>query len=186
MGHGTRARVIASALLSPVVFYWLLSLTWLILPGACAQAETSDQEKLRTIYKMYADYKKDFPDAPDISPQRAMELLKQGKAVFVDARPADERQVSMLPQAISQEEFLRDPAKYRGKTIIAYCTISYRSGVLASKLHKKGIDIYNLQGGLLAWVHEGGKVYDKKGVTKRIHVYGRRWNLPPKGYEAIW
>jgi sodium/bile acid cotransporter 7 len=168
------------------MLFWLLSLAWLALPGAYARAEPSDQEKLKAVYKMYADYKADFPGVPDVSPKQAMELLKQGQVVFVDARPADERQVAMLPQAISQEEFLRDPAKYREKTVIAYCTISYRSGVLASKLRKKGVEIYNLRGGLLAWVHEGGKVYDQKGPTKRIHVYGRRWNLPPKGYEAVW
>jgi sodium/bile acid cotransporter 7 len=44
----------------------------------------------------------------------------------------------------------------------------------------------NLRGGLLAWVHAGGKVYDANGETRRIHVYGRKWNLAPNGYDAVW
>ena len=46
--------------------------------------------------------------------------------------------------------------------------------------------IYNLRGGLLAWVLDGKKVYDTKGETRKIHVYGKRWNYPPSGYESIW
>jgi len=69
---------------------------------------------------------------------------------------------------------------------IGYCTISYRSGVLARGLNQKGIPIYNLRGGLLAWVHDGGKVYNGSKETHRIHVYGQEWNLGPEGYEAVW
>jgi hypothetical protein len=36
-------------------------------------------------------------------------------------------------------------------------------------------------------VHEGGKVVDQKGgETKRIHVYGRKWNLGPDSFEGTW
>ena len=51
---------------------------------------------------------------------------------------------------------------------------------------KKDFTLYNLRGGLLAWVHDGGEVVDEKGKTKRIHVYGRKWNLAPRSYEAVW
>jgi sodium/bile acid cotransporter 7 len=64
---------------------------------------------------------------------------------------------------------------YKDHTIIGYCTISYRSGKLAEKLGKKGIKMLNLKGGMLAWVHEGGKVYDDQhGETKRVHVYKKK------------
>ena len=86
----------------------------------------------------------------------------------------------------TENEFIKDPAKYKDAVKIAYCTISYRSGKFAQKLQKKGIPVYNLKGGILAWVHDGGKVYDLNGETHRIHVYGRKWNLGPKGYQAVW
>ena len=98
----------------------------------------------------------------------------------------EEQKISMLPGALKKEEFLSNLQEYKNEVIIGYCTISYRSGKLAKKLSKKGIIMLNLRGGILAWVHDGGKVYDQDGETDRIHVFGRTWNLAPKEYETIW
>jgi hypothetical protein len=51
---------------------------------------------------------------------------------------------------------------------------------------KKGITIVNLQGGILAWILEGGEVYDKSGKkVKRVHVYSDKWNYAPAGYGIV-
>jgi len=93
----------------------------------------------------------------------------------------------MIPGAVTEEQFLGNIEQYKNRIIIGYCTISYRSGKLAQELvNKQGITMYNLRGGLLAWVHDGGKIVNSKGETKRIHVYGRKWNLAPSGFEAVW
>ena len=43
-----------------------------------------------------------------------------------------------------------------------------------------------LQAGILAWLLEGGKVYDQRGdETKRVHVYGEKWDYAPAGYETV-
>jgi len=105
--------------------------------------------------------------------------------LFCDVRDENDQQVSMRPVAVTEKQFLTDPGQYRDRTLIGYCTISYRSGKLAERLKARGIVLLNLKGGLLAWVHAGGKVYDQSGETKRIHVYGRKWNLGPKDYEAL-
>jgi sodium/bile acid cotransporter 7 len=153
---------------------------------AIASDELSDQEKLKIVYKMYADYKKSFPEVEDVAPQVAMGLMKSEKVIFVDIREPEEQRVSMLPGAVTGEEFEKDVEKYEDHINIGYCTISYRSGKFARRLREKGVILYNLKGGLLAWVHEGGKVYDKRGETKRIHLYGKKWNYPPSDYEALW
>jgi sodium/bile acid cotransporter 7 len=150
-----------------------------------ADQSLTNDEKKAVVYEMYREYKKDFPDVKDITPKEAMELLKAGRILFVDTRKDAEMKVSMLPGAISEETYLKDKSLYRKKTIVLYCTISYRSGKLAQILSKQGVEAYNLAGGLLAWVLEGGKVYDQAGETKRIHVYGEKWNYPPGGYEAV-
>lgn len=149
-------------------------------------ASLTDEQKREKVFKMYAEYKKDFPEVQDIDPQLAMELANTGKVVFVDVRPAEERSVSLLPGAISADDFLKKPEKYDDYIKIGYCTISYRSGLFAREMNQKGIPMYNLRAGLLAWVHAGGKVYDERGETDRIHVYGQKWNLGPERYEAIW
>jgi sodium/bile acid cotransporter 7 len=146
----------------------------------------SDSEKRDKIEAMYQSYKKDFPGVPDIQISDAMRLLQEGKALFIDVREEKEQEVSMLPGAVTEKQFLKNPGKYRDRTLVGYCTISYRSGKLAEKLNAQGITLLNLKGGLLAWVHAGGKVYDQSGETKRIHVYGKKWNLGPRDYEAVW
>jgi rhodanese-related sulfurtransferase len=145
-----------------------------------------DAQNRARIESMYSGYKKEFADVADIDVRDAMQLDAEGRAVFVDVRKKKERRVSMLPGAIGKQELLKDPEKFTDQTLIGYCTISYRSGKLARKLKSRGITMLNLRGGLLAWVHEGGKVYDAQGETKRIHVYGPKWNLAPKDYETVW
>ncbi len=163
---------------------WVFSVGW--LPLGWAADRMNDAEKRAKIEAMYRNYKKDFADVEDIEPAAAMQLLKEDRALFIDVRDEREQEISMLPGAVTEKEFLRDPAKYGGRTLIGYCTISYRSGKLAAKLKKEGILLLNLRGGMLAWIHDGGKLCDRGGETRRIHVYGRKWNLGPDAYEAEW
>ena len=153
------------------------------LPTA-AKRELTDREKRDRVYAMYAQYKQSFPEVQDIMPSEAKDLMQNGRIQFVDTRRPEERAVSMLPGAISQAEFLKAPQRYAGATVIVYCTISYRSGLFAEDLSAKGITVYNLAGGLLAWVLEGGTVENANGETRQIHVYGDKWNYPPKGYTS--
>ena len=123
-----------------ILFYGLISL--LCLPhGALGDREMSDTNKKEAVYRMYAGYKKDFPAVRDISPQQAMEWLKKGTLLFVDTRKPAEMAVSMLPGSVSQQDFLNHPDQYKDKTVVAYCTISYRSGVFARDMAKQGITV---------------------------------------------
>ena len=159
----------------------------ILLTGLAATTKAlNDEEKRREVETMYENYKKDFPDVSDISAEEALALTRQSMPVFVDVRDPSEQAVSMLPGAITEKEFLKDPAAYRDRTVIGYCTISYRSGKLAQKLQEKGIRMLNLRGGILAWIHAGGKIYRDGKITNKVHVYGKTWNLAPSGYEAVW
>lgn len=155
-------------------------------PSALA-GEMLDAEKKDIVYRMYENYKRnDFPEVQDVDAKRAQELYEEGKAIFVDIRTPKEMAVSQLPEAVSESEFLKRPEpEYTDKTIIAYCTISYRSGVFAQKMSKRGRKVHNLEGGLLAWIHEGGKVFHDGKETRRVHLYGEDWDYPPSGYESV-
>ncbi len=147
----------------------------------------TDTEKRDIVYRMYANYKsEDFPQVKDISPQKARELLNEDKLVFVDTRRPEEMAVSMLPGAVAEEDFLKNPGQFKNKTIVGYCTISYRSGVFAREAADRGIAVVNLQGGILAWILEGGKVYDDAGnPVKRVHVFSDKWDFAPAGYKSV-
>ncbi len=138
------------------------------------------------IEKMAVDIKTKFPDTVEMDARHAIELMKDKKIVFIDVRRPEEQEQSMLPDAITAKTFLENPGKYKDSKKVGYCTIGYRSSIFAEKLKEMGISIYNLRGGLLAWVHDGGKVYNDRGESFRIHVYGRPWNLGPEGYEEVW
>ena len=169
-----------------IIHFWVLIVVLCLAGITRSDRELSDSEKKETVYRMYAGYKKNFPNVKDLSPRQAMELLNRDKLVFVDTRKPAEMAVSMLPGAVSRQYFLSHTNQYKDKTIVAYCTISYRSGIFARELAKDGITVLNLQAGILAWTLEGGKVYDKSGKkVKRIHVYGDKWDYAPVGYETV-
>jgi hypothetical protein len=47
------------------------------------------------------------------------------------------------------------------------------------------MNLRKLRGGILAWVHDGGRIYDRNGETKQIHVFGRKWNLAPQPHKPV-
>ena len=148
--------------------------------------ELSNAAKRQKVESLYEEYLAEFADTPDLSPLQAMGAIAGQKAVFIDIREPIEQQVSMLPGSITKNEFINNSNSYTDYVKIVYGTISNRSGKFAQNLQKAGVPVYNLRGGILAWVHDGGKVYDQNGETQRIHVYSRNWNLVPEQFEAVW
>ena len=155
--------------------------------GHAPQATTED-EPIERIESLYKKLSKKFRDVPDLSPKELVELQEQGDdaIVVVDVRPDEEREVSMIPGAISKSEFEASRAEYEGKTVVAYCTIGYRSGLWAKDLRADGWEAKNLRGSILAWTHAELPLEDTDGPTKRVHVYAEDWALAAEGYEPVW
>ncbi len=169
-----------------VIIGLLLSLSgWFVYHNQTSES-SSDVQKRQTIEKMVADYRANFPDTIEMDSSRAKELMQAKKIIFIDVRQPNEQEVSMLPDAIPHNVFLKNPEKYREYTKVGYCTIGYRSSRFTQAMKQNGVTIYNLHGGMLGWVHDGGKIYDKNGQSFRIHVYGRPWELAPEGYQEVW
>ncbi|MEM8673816.1 MAG: rhodanese-like domain-containing protein [Cyanobacteria bacterium P01_G01_bin.67] len=154
----------------------------------CHQAELRSEEwKQSQITIMYRQYSQEFPQVAGIAVEELQQLQQQNQElILVDVRSPEERAVSFIPGAISTEEFERNLAQYQQATIVAYCTIGYRSGKYAQKMQQRGIDILNLEGSLLAWSHVQGKLVDAQGATNQVHIFGRQWQLTAADYEAIW
>jgi rhodanese-related sulfurtransferase len=148
-------------------------------------ASITDKEKNDIVRKLYEKDKIEFQEVEDISPTSAQDLHARGEAVFIDVRTPEEQLVSMLPGAVTEKDLASTPSIVQGKTAVAYCTIGYRSGLYAADMGREGIRILNAQGGILAWVLSGGKVYHAGRETKRVHVYEEEWNYLPDGYEPV-
>jgi rhodanese-related sulfurtransferase len=173
----------AATLLLAVAVLVLSGWTWPLTSG---KAPAGDEERLERVHAMYADYRRDFPEVADISPEAAMDLHARGEALFVDARGPEEQAVSMIPGALTAEAFQAHPESLGNRAVIVYCTIGYRSGKLARELLARGMAVANLEGGLLGWVHAGGPLADADGPVARMHVYGKRWDLAPSALEAVY
>ncbi len=154
--------------------------------GATTEPSLDDAAKLRKIEALYDGYRQSFPEVSELTAAQVLQLVGRMPVVLVDVREEKEQLVSMLPGAIGEKAFSAKPELQRGQLVVAYCTISYRSGELARKLRAQGIQMVNLRGGLLAWLHAGGQVMAGGQPVRRVHVYGEKWNLAPSGYEAIW
>lgn len=159
----------------------------MMLGWSCGGAASgTDAEKRARIERMYAEYSEDFPQVRVVSAQELAELRGADDVVLVDVRTPEEQAVSMIPGAVTQEEFEAEREKYAGLPVVTYCTIGARSGEYAAKLRADGVDVRNLEGSILAWTHAGGELAGPEGPTKKVHVYGKRWNLAAEGYEAVW
>ena len=147
---------------------------------------TSDAERATAVEAMYQDYRSDFEDVPDVTPEALLEWMEDPKTVLVDVRKQKERVVSIIPGAISREEYEAHKEQYEGYRVISYCTIGYRSGKYSERLRKDGVDAYNLMAGILGWVHAGGAIEIDGEPTHEVHVYGRQWSLLPSDHEPVW
>jgi rhodanese-related sulfurtransferase len=160
----------------------------LVIGGACQNpGGLPDAEKRARIDELYESYRSDFPDASEMTVETLVGKLAGAEPpVLVDVRSDDEREVSTLPGAISKKEFEKNPDRFAGREVVAYCTIGFRSGKYTEELIKKGWNAHNLRGSIVSWTHVGGELEQGGSATRRVHVYGKPWNLVAEGYEAVW
>lgn len=171
---------------SKIHTFLLVGCLLLIRPLA-AQSPIDNHARQQQMLEMYQRYKsKTFPSIPDVSVEEYLALKKQEKIILLDVREFREQQVSIIPGAITKEEFEKDSVRYKNDMIVLYCTIGYRSGIYTRKLLKRNFQAVNLIGGVLAWAHAGQLFAGLDGETKKVHIYGKKWNLLPQGYEAVW
>ena len=104
---------------------------------------------------------------------------------WVYVRSDSEIKVSVIPGAITKSQYERDRAKYRGRTVIPYCTVGGRSGAYAKQLAKSGITAKNYKGSILDWVKNELPVVTLDGKpTNRVHTYSDRYRIPAK-YQQV-
>lgn len=124
---------------------------------------------------------KQHPDTPFVKPEDL-----NSDDVLVDVRNSNERLISILPNAISKDDFLAKFNEFKEQRIIAYDTIGQRSIPWVNELKQQGLKAFSLRGGVLAWAHHGGDFVDiTNQKTKRVHVFSEAWDMLPNGFEAI-
>jgi rhodanese-related sulfurtransferase len=112
-----------------------------------------------------------------------LERLDTDTLVRLDTRSYEEYAVSHIKGAswVGFEAFMVEKIDSLPKdtTIVLYCSIGYRSDIVGKKLQEKGYQhVYNLWGGIFAWINQGNLVFSDGGVpTTEIHPYSPLWGF---------
>lgn len=135
-------------------------------------------------------------DAPEISTTKLHDLIAEQNAaeerakaagtklpepsfVVVDVRSEAEVKVSLIPGAITKTQYKQNQNAYAGRTVIAYCTVGYRSGIYARKLSSMGITAMNFKDSILGWCEQQHSLVTPEGKpTNRVHVYSSQYSVP--------
>lgn len=118
--------------------------------------------------------------------------MDSNEVVVLDAREKKEYEVSKIPGAhhIGYNNFKKSNVKDfpRDTMIVVYCSIGYRSEIVARKMEKMGFEnVHNLYGGIFEWKNNGNEVEGEDGeATEKVHTYDQFWApLLEKG-EAVY
>jgi len=119
-----------------------------------------------------------FPDVTGIS---TTQLASMNPApLLLDVREKNEFAVSHLPGAVRVEKDFAVQLNRLGipkeRPIVVYCSVGYRSAVLARALQKEGfINVRNLEGSIFAWANESRPLVNSNGTTSGAHPFNILW-----------
>ncbi|KAB2879038.1 rhodanese-like domain-containing protein [bacterium] len=115
-----------------------------------------------------------------ISADSLSKLLTFDSVVVLDTRSENEYLVSHIHNARWIDFDTFDFAKMhdisKSSRIITYCSVGYRSSVIAERLTSLGyLNVQNLFGGIFEWVNQEYPVFREGTETTDIHPYNNFW-----------
>jgi rhodanese-related sulfurtransferase len=136
-------------------------------------------------FRLYLDrmYRNEFPDVKLIEPDDLLrELGEREPPILIDTRSPEEFSVSHIRGAM-----LVDPSTFnaeqlshldRGRDVVVYCSIGYRSARIAERLDSLGFtNVRNLYGGIFLWYDQGRTVVQNDRDVQKIHPYSTLWGM---------
>jgi rhodanese-related sulfurtransferase len=91
----------------------------------------------------------------DLAPERAAELLREGRAQLLDVREPYEHEAGRIEGArrVDLDRLAEEaPQLDRERPVLFYCRVGSRSAMATQAFRAAGFDAYNISGGLAAWV----------------------------------
>lgn len=130
---------------------------------------------------------------PVISVQDLQKI--QNEVHIFDAREKLEYDISHIEGArfIGFKDFSTQkvhPTLSKDAKIVVYCSIGYRSEIVAEKLKAMGYkNVFNLYGSIFEWANRGYKMIDVNGEpTTNVHTYNQAWSkwIDNNNIHKIW
>lgn len=129
-----------------------------------------------------------FPDVLRIDAETLAEAMSVGGTaapVLLDTRTEAEFAVSHLRGAIRldpRRPLLAQVGDRGARPIVVYCSVGYRSAIVARSLAVVGVRrVQNLDGGIFAWANEGRPVFRNGQQVREVHPYDAIWGVLLRG-----
>lgn len=92
----------------------------------------------------------------EITPEKAFNEIKCGRAIGIDVRESDEWSAGHAPQVMwNPKSAFNSSALPKDQTVILICRSGNRSGQIAEEFASHNDAIYNMVGGMKAWKDSG-------------------------------
>ncbi|MCK6474921.1 MAG: rhodanese-like domain-containing protein [Planctomycetes bacterium] len=137
------------------------------------------------LAQVQAEVRARFPDVAHISTGELAAWLADGSRttpLLLDARTREEFDVSHLPGAVFLPHDAGELSASDGRPVVVYCSVGYRSAMLARRLAEAGhADVRNLEGSIFKWANEG-RALARAGAegagevsASAVHPYNAEW-----------
>ena len=145
--------------------------------AAWAMAEPSDLGAMKRFVRIR------FPQMTQLSTADLAQWLadtRRPAPLLLDVRTEEEFRVSHLHGAVHVDPGARAEAVLsripKGRRVVTYCSVGYRSSALAERLRKAGVgSVYNLEGSIFQWANEGRALESAGRPADKVHPYSRRF-----------
>ena len=144
----------------------------------------SHNQETLTWTEVISDIRNKYPDVKQLQTAELQKLSKSPDSkpvILIDARRKEEFQVSHISGAKNIPYKSKDLLKYLidikpDSHIVVYCSVGYRSSILARKLQFLGfVEVHNLEGSIFKWANEGRPLVQGQTTVHKVHPYDARW-----------
>lgn len=168
----TTSRTLGRRLLLLALLLLLAAVAWVLVV-----ATASDPVERLGFFK--DQVRKRFPQAPQLSTDELAARLAAGEEiVLLDVRKPEEYAVSHLPGAVRVDPGAAPslpPGIDSDASVVAYCSIGWRSSKWVEGLRDQGVDAMNLEGSIFQWAAEDRPLRRAEEVVDVVHPYSRMW-----------
>jgi rhodanese-related sulfurtransferase len=154
-----------------------------VVTGTGIISGCSRNQETLTWTEVISDIRDKYPDVNQLRTDELHSWLtgfRSEPIILIDAREKEEFRVSHITGAMNIP-YDKDPLKHLtdikpDSPIVVYCSVGYRSSILAGKLQDMGLkEVYNLEGSIFKWANEDRPLVQGKVTVHKVHPYNTHW-----------
>ncbi len=172
---------------------FLILIVAFAVTGIVTMSGCSRNQEALTWTEVISDIRNKYPDVKQLRTDELHSWLtvpKSESILLIDARAKEEFLVSHIMGA-RNIPYDKDPLKHLtdikpDSPIVVYCSVGYRSSILAGKLQGLGFTkVYNLEGSIFKWANEDRPLVQNQTTVYKVHPYNAHWgNLLERKYHV--